>query len=76
MTTATFTTPSRKLTWLITGCSSGLGLSLARIVQAAGHNLIATSRNPSHTPELVAEIEGKGGKWIQLAVDSPKAATS
>jgi NAD(P)-dependent dehydrogenase (short-subunit alcohol dehydrogenase family) len=59
-----------KLTWLITGCSSGLGLSLARAAQAGGHNVIATSRNPSRTPDLVAEVESKGGKWIQLDVDS------
>ncbi|KAI1484420.1 hypothetical protein F5X96DRAFT_683617 [Biscogniauxia mediterranea] len=62
--------PQRKLTWLITGCSSGFGLSLCRFVQAVRHNLIATSHNPSCTPELVAEIEGKSGRWIQLDVDS------
>ncbi|KAI5922645.1 hypothetical protein F4810DRAFT_245924 [Camillea tinctor] len=67
---ATFCMPQRKLTWLITGCSSGFGLSLARFVQTGGHTLIATSRNPSRTPELVAEVEGKGGRWIQLDVDS------
>ncbi|KAJ5186808.1 Short-chain oxidoreductase [Penicillium cf. viridicatum] len=59
-----------KLTWLITGCSSGFGLSLTRAAQAGGHKVIATSRNPSRTPELVAEIESKGGKWVQLDVDS------
>ncbi|OAG11207.1 NAD(P)-binding protein [Paraphaeosphaeria sporulosa] len=64
---------SAKLTWLITGCSSGFGLSLARIAQAGGHIVIATSRNPSRTPDLVAEIEGKGGKWVQLDVDSPQS---
>ncbi|CAI7587648.1 unnamed protein product [Penicillium viridicatum] len=59
-----------KLTWLITGCSSGFGLSLTRAAQAGGHKVIATSRNPSRTPELVAEIESKGGKWMQLDLDS------
>lgn len=59
-----------KLTWLITGCSSGFGLSLTRAAQAGGHKVIATSRNPSRTPELVAEIESKGGKWVQLDVNS------
>ncbi|KAK4861056.1 hypothetical protein LT330_003972 [Penicillium expansum] len=59
-----------KLTWLITGCSSGFGLSLARAAQAGGHKVIATSRNPFRTPVLVAEIESKGGKWVQLDVDS------
>jgi short-subunit dehydrogenase len=74
MAAPTFTTPTRKLTWLITGCSSGFGLSLARYVQAGGHTLIATSRNPSRTPELVAEVEGKGGKWLQLDVEDPNSA--
>ncbi|KAJ5497535.1 Short-chain oxidoreductase [Penicillium fimorum] len=60
-----------KLTWLITGCSSGFGLSLTRAAQAGGHKVIATSRNPSRTPDLVAEIESKGGKWVQLDVDAP-----
>lgn len=66
---ATFSTPKRPLTWLITGCSSGFGLSLARVVQASGHNLIASSRNPSSTPDLVSEIENKGGKWIRLDIN-------
>ena len=70
----TFTKPKKQLTWLITGCSSGFGLSLTRIAQAGGHTVIATSRNPSRTPELVAEVEGKGGKWLQLDVDSPNSA--
>jgi NAD(P)-dependent dehydrogenase (short-subunit alcohol dehydrogenase family) len=62
---------STQLTWLITGCSSGFGLSLARAVLAGGHKVIATSRNPSRTPNLVAEVESKGGKWVQLDVNSP-----
>ncbi|KAL4762309.1 SDR family oxidoreductase [Aspergillus foveolatus] len=70
MTTAPESATS-KLTWLITGCSSGFGLSLTRVAQAAGHRVIATSRNPSRTPELVDEIESKGGKWVRLNVDSP-----
>lgn len=60
--------PERSI-WLITGCSSGFGLSLTRQVQSNGHTVIATSRNPSRTPELVAEVEAKGGKWLQLDVD-------
>ncbi|RAK72539.1 SDR family oxidoreductase [Aspergillus fijiensis CBS 313.89] len=59
-----------RLTWLITGCSSGFGLSLARAAQAGGHRVIATSRNPSRIPDLVTEIESAGGKWVQLDVDS------
>lgn len=71
---ATFTKPKKKLTWLITGSSSGFGLSLVRIAQAGGHTVIATSRNPSRTPELVAEVEARGGKWLQLDVDSSSSA--
>jgi len=54
------------LTFLITGCSSGLGLTLSRTVLAHGHNLIATSRNPSRTPDLVTKIEG-GGRTMARA---------
>lgn len=68
--------PKNQLTWLITGCSSGLGLSLTRIAQAGGHKVIATSRNPSCTPELVAEIESNGGKWIQLDVANAQQSSS
>ncbi|KAB5578730.1 hypothetical protein GE09DRAFT_559786 [Coniochaeta sp. 2T2.1] len=67
--TPTFTTPNRPFTWLITGCSSGFGLALTREIQShPGHTVIATSRNPSRTPDLVAEVEGKGGKWLPLDV--------
>ena len=69
MATNMFTMPKRKLTWLITGCNSGFGLSLVRIAQAAGHTVIATSRNPSKTQDLVKEVESKGGRWLKLDVD-------
>jgi NAD(P)-dependent dehydrogenase (short-subunit alcohol dehydrogenase family) len=57
--------------WLITGCSSGLGLDLARTVLQSGQKCIASSRNPAKTPEAVAEIEKLGGVWITLDVASP-----
>ncbi|KAI1098354.1 putative short-chain oxidoreductase [Jackrogersella minutella] len=62
-------TTSKKLIWLITGCSSGFGLAMARLVQANGHHVIATSRNPGRTPELVEEITSKGGEWARLDQD-------
>ena len=40
--------------WLITGCSKGLGRTLAEAVIAAGHSLIATARKASTLDELVA----------------------
>ncbi|KAI0104714.1 hypothetical protein GGR51DRAFT_560982 [Nemania sp. FL0031] len=58
--------PSKPLTWLITGSSSGFGLALTRLAQAKGHNVIATSRNPARTPSLVDEVVGRGGRWLQL----------
>ncbi|ROV94989.1 hypothetical protein VMCG_08296 [Cytospora schulzeri] len=70
-----FTTPERPLTWLITGCSSGFGLAIARQAQANKHKVIATSRNPGKTPELVQEIESRGGKWAQLDLDDPGNAS-
>ncbi|KAI0129166.1 hypothetical protein BJ170DRAFT_362289 [Xylariales sp. AK1849] len=64
----------KPLTWLITGCSSGFGLQLTRHALAAGHTVIATSRNPSRTPDLVAEIsstpDGRG-QWLSLDTDDP-----
>ncbi|KAK3994468.1 hypothetical protein QBC44DRAFT_286283 [Cladorrhinum sp. PSN332] len=67
--------PTKKLhlTFLITGCSSGLGLLLSRCVLSHGHTLIATSRDPSRTPQLVSEIESLGGRWHTLDVNSPTA---
>lgn len=73
---ATYSIPARPLTWLITGCSSGLGLAITRVVQAHGHTVIATSRKPSGTPDLVAEVESKGGEWHALDVTSASSAAS
>ncbi|KAI0885455.1 putative short-chain oxidoreductase [Annulohypoxylon maeteangense] len=68
----TFAKPNRPLTWLITGTSSGFGESLARLVLANGHKLIATSRNLSRNPDFVAEVNahGNGSKWLKLDVDN------
>lgn len=62
---------SSSLVWIITGCSSGFGLSLARIALQAGHRVVATSRTPSKTPELVSEFEKLGGIWLPLDVMAP-----
>lgn len=73
--TPTFTLPSRPLTWFITGCSSGFGLALARLVLAHKHHLVASSRNPARTPELVREVEAQGGRWVALDVDAADSAS-
>lgn len=61
--------------WLITGCSSGLGLNLALAALHAGNQVIATSRNPSKTPNLVAQVESLGGWWRTLDVSDSKSGT-
>ncbi|KEF63127.1 uncharacterized protein A1O9_01103 [Exophiala aquamarina CBS 119918] len=60
--------------WLITGCSTGLGLSLARAVLArSGEKVIATSRHPASSPEAVSEITlNENAKWETLDVSSPE----
>ncbi|KAJ9622948.1 hypothetical protein H2204_011292 [Knufia peltigerae] len=52
--------------WLITGSSAGLGLALTRYALSQGHRVIATSRSPPKTPDLVQEVESQGGKWLAL----------
>jgi NAD(P)-dependent dehydrogenase (short-subunit alcohol dehydrogenase family) len=39
-------------TWLITGCSSGLGRALAEAVIGAGHNAVVTARNVTSVADL------------------------
>ncbi|PVH87761.1 putative short chain oxidoreductase/dehydrogenase [Cadophora sp. DSE1049] len=58
--------------WLITGCSSGFGLALALHVLNSGHKVLATSRNPSKTPDLVSRVESLGGTWLTLDICSPE----
>ncbi|KAL8314283.1 hypothetical protein RB593_008085 [Gaeumannomyces tritici] len=65
---AKFTTPVRPLTFLITSCSSGLGLCLARAVQGA------TSRKPGRTPDLVAKVERRGGPFEIIFFGLPRLA--
>ncbi|KAK0736752.1 hypothetical protein B0T21DRAFT_348777 [Apiosordaria backusii] len=48
--------PQQHLTFFITGSCLGHGLLLSRLVLDKGHNLIATSRSPSRTPDFVDEI--------------------
>jgi NAD(P)-dependent dehydrogenase (short-subunit alcohol dehydrogenase family) len=39
-------------TWLITGCSTGLGRALAEAVIGAGHNAVVTARDVAAVSEL------------------------
>jgi NAD(P)-dependent dehydrogenase (short-subunit alcohol dehydrogenase family) len=64
---------SKPLVWLITGCSAGFGLSLTLIALKAGHSVIATSRNPSKSPNLVKQVQSLGGIWLPLDVTGSPA---
>jgi len=46
-------------TWLVTGSSTGFGLSIVRAVLARGGNVVATARNPAALKALVAEGSGR-----------------
>ncbi|NUS35906.1 MAG: SDR family NAD(P)-dependent oxidoreductase [Pseudarthrobacter sp.] len=41
-------------TWLITGCSTGLGRALAEAVLASGHNAVVTARNVEAVQDIAA----------------------
>jgi len=62
-------------TWLITGCSRGLGRALANAVLAAGHRLVATARSPKQLEGLV-ERYGESVRAVALDVTDPAAAAA
>lgn len=53
-------------TWLITGCSTGLGNALVRLLIDQGENVIATARNPESIASLVAG--NKNARAVKLDV--------
>jgi NAD(P)-dependent dehydrogenase (short-subunit alcohol dehydrogenase family) len=53
-------------TWLITGCSTGLGRHLAQAVLAHGHNAIVTARDAAKVHDLVEAYPDTG---LALALD-------
>jgi len=53
-------------TWLITGCSTGLGRALAEAVIAAGHNAVVTARDAGRVAALA---EGNSERVLALALD-------
>ena len=44
-------------TWLITGAGRGMGVEFARAALAAGHNVVATGRNPDTVRSAVGAHE-------------------
>lgn len=58
-----------QLTWLITGCSSGLGEAFARELLSRGEKVIATARSSSR----LAELKEAGAAVLDLDVTAPQA---
>jgi NAD(P)-dependent dehydrogenase (short-subunit alcohol dehydrogenase family) len=52
---AAFSWRTNMPTWLITGCSTGLGRDLARAVLARGWNAVVTARDTASIGDIVAQ---------------------
>ena len=52
--------------WLITGCSTGIGREIARAALEAGHNVAATARNQAAVADFVDEF---GDRALALPLD-------
>lgn len=48
---------TEKKTWLITGAGRGMGLDFAKAVLGAGHNLVATGRDPERVEKAIGEAD-------------------
>lgn len=46
-----------KKTWLITGAGRGMGVEFAKAALAAGHNVVATGRDPDAVAKAVGETD-------------------
>lgn len=56
--------------WFITGCSTGFGRELAKLVLASGYKAAVTSRNPNDVKDIVAQYPDTSIA-IQLDVTKP-----
>jgi NAD(P)-dependent dehydrogenase (short-subunit alcohol dehydrogenase family) len=70
--------PAEKKTWIITGAGRGLGVDIAKAALAAGHNVVATGRNPAAVAEalgnadslLVAKLDVTSSEDAKAAVEA------
>ncbi len=58
-----------KQTWFITGAGRGMGVDFARAALAAGHNVVATGRDP----DAVAEALGEADELLVVKLDVTSA---
>lgn len=61
---------STPLRWFITGCSTGIGHSLAQAVLAAGHHATLTARKPESLADLVSQYP-QTAQAVALDVNEP-----
>lgn len=59
-------------TWIITGCSTGIGRAIAQYVLSIGDNVAVTARNPESVRDLVADYPDTA---IALALDVTDTAS-
>jgi NAD(P)-dependent dehydrogenase (short-subunit alcohol dehydrogenase family) len=59
-----------KPVWLITGCSTGFGRELSKILLEDGFSVVVTARDPAKIADLVAEYP-ETGLALALDVDDP-----
>ncbi|KAI1756281.1 hypothetical protein F4782DRAFT_538021 [Xylaria castorea] len=57
---------ARRVSWLITGASSGFGQSIAIAALQAGHKVIGTTRDVSKAEKVNPDFSNRGGIWVQL----------
>jgi NAD(P)-dependent dehydrogenase (short-subunit alcohol dehydrogenase family) len=62
-------------TWLITGCSTGLGRALAEAVIAESHNAVVTARDPAKVADL-ADAAPERVLAVALDVTEPAQVTA
>lgn len=60
---------------LVTGATSGLGRRFARVLAAAGAQVIAAGRRRERLDEVVAEIEEAGGAAVGVEIDMTDTAS-
>jgi NAD(P)-dependent dehydrogenase (short-subunit alcohol dehydrogenase family) len=65
--------PKNSLTWFITGCSSGFGRELTKVVLARGYRAAVTARNTKQVEDLVAGHEDRT-LALRLDVTDPAQA--
>lgn len=63
-------TDFNKKVWLVTGCSTGFGLEIARLVLQRGDYLVATARRLDNLTELKPQVEGQ---LLSLQLDVTQA---